>query len=230
MQTEVSTEAILLLVKFRIFEALRYLSHAERVAMFQRGFVRADIELKYSEGFNPRPKLSLPLPGSVGVESDGDLACIEILANKESVDLKFIQQQISDQMPRGCEIIDIEICGDRKIPIVERVSYIFELKSEIAEIINISTLSSELLAKDRLIVKRFKDKGSAKEVDIRKYLESIEFSDGVVRVGCKVSPDGSVRVDEVMSILGIEFGMLKSPVRRVDIKWSYTKTNLMSKA
>lgn len=224
MQTEVSTETILLLVKFRIFEVLRYLSHAERVTMFQRGFVRAGIEIKYSSGFNPRPKLSLPLPGCVGVESDGDLACIHIYASKECVGLKCIQQQISNQMPQGCEIIDIEVCGDKKTPIAEQVSYIFDLKTEIADQINIQAAASQLLAKDNLVVKRFKDKDSVKEVDIRKYLKNIEFTEGTVKVDCKITPKGSVRVDEVMGILGLEFGMLKSPVRRTDIKWSYSKT------
>ena len=223
MQTEVSTEAILLLVKFRIFGVLRYLSHAERVTMFQRGFARSGIEIRYSEGFNPRPKLSLPLPGCVGVESEGDLACITICAGKESVDLEHIQRQISDQMPQGCDIIGIEICGDKKTPIAERVSYIFDLKPEIAETIDIQAAASKLLATDKLVVKRFKDKGSVKEVDIRKYLENIEFAEKTVKVDCMVTPEGSVRVDEVMGVLGLEFGMLKSPVRRADIKWSYLK-------
>jgi len=225
MQTEVSTEAILLLVKFRIFGALRYLSHAERVTMFQRGFARAGIEIRYSGGFNPRPKLSLPLPGCVGVESEGDLACINICADKESVDLERIQRQISDQMPQGCDIIGIEICGDKKTPIAERVSYIFDLKTEIAKTIDIQAAASKLLAKDKLVVKRFKDKGRVKEVDIRKYLENIEFVEKAVKVDCRITPEGSVRVDEVMGVLGLEFGMLKSPVRRADIKWSYLKIN-----
>ena len=224
MQTEVSTETILLLVKFRIFGALRHLSHAERVTMFQRCFVRAAIEVKYSDGFNPRQKLSLPLPGSVGVESDGDLACIHIRASMESVDLKGIKEQISNQMPQGCQVIDIEICADTKTPIAEQVSYIFDLKTQIIHRTDIQAAASELLAKDSLVVKRFKDAGSVKEVDIRKYLENIEFTQtGAVKVVCKVTPGGSVRVDEVMEILGLDFNMLKSPVRRTDIKWSYLR-------
>ncbi len=225
MQTEVSTETILLLVKFRILGALRYLSHAERVTMFQRCFVRAGIEIKYSEGFNPRQKLSLPLPGSVGVESDGDLACIHIYSGKENVDLERIGRQISNQMPQGCEVIDIEICAGTKSPIAEQVSYIFDLKTGIIhQIVDIRAKASEFLAKDSLVVKRFKDESSVKEVDIRKYLENIEFTEGGrVKVVCKITTEGSVRVDEVMEVLGLDFNMLKSPVRRTDIKWSYLR-------
>jgi len=224
MQTEVSTETILLLVKFGIFGALRHLSHAERVTMFQRGLVRAGVEVKYSGGFNPRQKFSLPLPGSVGVESEGDLACIIVHASKECVDLKNIQRQISEQMPQGCQIIDIEICGDKKTPVAEQVSFLFDLKAEVTDQIDVQAAALEAMAKDSLVVKRFKDKGRVKEVDIRKYLENIEFAETIVKVDCKITPKGSVRVDEVMGILGLEFGMLKSPVRRTDIKWSYSRT------
>ena len=47
--------------------------------MFDRALVRAQIKLKYSEGFNPRPKLSLPLPRSVGVAAEDDLFCVGLV-------------------------------------------------------------------------------------------------------------------------------------------------------
>ena len=62
-----------LVVKFRISGSLSYLSHRETMTMFDRALVRAQVKLKYSEGFNPRPKLSLPLPRSVGIASDAEL-------------------------------------------------------------------------------------------------------------------------------------------------------------
>ena len=61
------------IVKFGIKGNLRFLSHAETIRLFERACVRAGIKLVYSQGFNPHPKLSLPLPRTVGVESDDDL-------------------------------------------------------------------------------------------------------------------------------------------------------------
>jgi radical SAM-linked protein len=42
--------------------------------LFQRAFQRAGFRLKHSQGFNPRPMVSIALPMSVGVES-----CCELL-------------------------------------------------------------------------------------------------------------------------------------------------------
>ncbi|MBW7991664.1 MAG: DUF2344 domain-containing protein, partial [Planctomycetes bacterium] len=63
----VSNETIMLVIKFRIGGPLRFISHAQTLSVFQRACVRAGIEIRYSQGFNPRPRLSLPLPRPVGV-------------------------------------------------------------------------------------------------------------------------------------------------------------------
>ncbi|MBN2271219.1 MAG: DUF2344 domain-containing protein, partial [Sedimentisphaerales bacterium] len=62
-----------MLLKFRIWGNLRFLSHAETMKVFQRACARAGLDVAHTEGFNPRPRLSLPLPRSVGVESDEEL-------------------------------------------------------------------------------------------------------------------------------------------------------------
>ena len=47
----------------------KYMSHLYLMRTFQRAFTRADIAIKYSEGFNPHPKISIVAPLSLGVES-----------------------------------------------------------------------------------------------------------------------------------------------------------------
>ena len=67
-----------------------YISHLDLMRLFQRAFKRAGLHLTHTQGFNPRPSVSIALPLSVGVESgcelldfdlDGDnLSCGEICA------------------------------------------------------------------------------------------------------------------------------------------------------
>ena len=45
-----------------------YISHLDMMRTMQRVFARAGLELKYSEGFNPHPQISIALPLSVGTE------------------------------------------------------------------------------------------------------------------------------------------------------------------
>ena len=46
-----------------------YISHLDLMHTMQRAFSRAGYELKYSEGFNPHPQISIALPLSVGASS-----------------------------------------------------------------------------------------------------------------------------------------------------------------
>lgn len=67
-----------------------WISHLDLMRVFQRAFKRAGLMLTHTQGFNPRPSVSIALPLSVGVESvcelldfdlDGEpVACDEILA------------------------------------------------------------------------------------------------------------------------------------------------------
>ena len=46
-----------------------WISHLDLMRLFQRAFKRADLPLKHTQGFNPRPSVSIALPLSVGVDS-----------------------------------------------------------------------------------------------------------------------------------------------------------------
>ena len=59
-----------------LFEKLgnaRYISHLDLMRVFQRAFKRAGLPLTHTQGFNPRPSVSIALPLSLGVESRCEL-------------------------------------------------------------------------------------------------------------------------------------------------------------
>ncbi|MDD3776811.1 MAG: TIGR03936 family radical SAM-associated protein [Actinomycetota bacterium] len=55
--------------KFKKIEDYRYLSHLDMVRFIIRGLGRAGMDLEYSQGFNPKPKISFSHPTPLGVES-----------------------------------------------------------------------------------------------------------------------------------------------------------------
>ena len=60
-----------------------WMSHLDLMRLFQRAFKRAELPLKHTQGFNPRPSVSIALPLSVGVSSrcellDFDLDGVEV--------------------------------------------------------------------------------------------------------------------------------------------------------
>lgn len=50
-----------------------YISHLDLMRLFQRAFKRANLPLTHTQGYNPRPSVSIALPLSLGTESHCEL-------------------------------------------------------------------------------------------------------------------------------------------------------------
>ena len=55
-----------------------WISHLDLMRLFQRAFQRAKLPLKHTQGYNPRPSVSIALPLSVGVASHCELLDFEL--------------------------------------------------------------------------------------------------------------------------------------------------------
>ena len=208
----------LILVKFRVRGNLRFLSHAETVRVFQRACARADIVTAYSQGFNPRPKLSLPLPRSVGVETDDDLLCLSVEADASSFDSEQFKVKLAEQLPDGCELLAVSVAEDKK-PNAVSATYMLVIRPEYLDD-NLKARIDNLLASETLNLERRIDaRGNTRNIDVRSFLESIEFDDGRITVECNISPAGSIRVDEILNLLELDAEKLAAPIRRTMVQW-----------
>lgn len=63
-----------------------WISHLDLMRLFQRSFKRAGLQLSHTQGYNPRPSVSIALPLSVGVESCCELLDFELVGDKPSND------------------------------------------------------------------------------------------------------------------------------------------------
>ena len=59
-----------------------WMSHLDLMRLFQRAFKRAELPLTHTQGFNPRPSVSIALPLSVGVESVCELLDFDLEGEK----------------------------------------------------------------------------------------------------------------------------------------------------
>lgn len=75
-----------------------YISHLDMMRTMQRVFLRAGVPLKYSEGFNPHPQLSIVLPLSVGMSSVCELMDFRL---KDDCDLAELPAILNSAMPEG---------------------------------------------------------------------------------------------------------------------------------
>ena len=85
-----------------------------------------------------------------------------------------------------------------------------------------------LLESDNLDVRRWTTKkrsrngtrgSTAKNINVRGFLESIELDYDSIIVECKITPAGSIRIEEILSLLGLDIEKLASPIRRTSVQW-----------
>ncbi len=97
-------EMIPVRIKFTKKGNLMYISHLDLAKTMQRIMVRADINIWYSEGFNPQPKLVFAVPLPVGVESDCELLDIRIT---KQMPLEEVRARLERNFPDEMKILDV---------------------------------------------------------------------------------------------------------------------------
>jgi len=58
-----------------------------------------------------------------------------------------------------------------------------------------------------------------KNIDVRGFFESIELGPDGIIVECKITPAGSIRIEEILKLLDLDDEKLALPVRRASVQW-----------
>ena len=82
-----------------------YISHLDLMHVLQRVFLRAGYQLKYSEGFNPHPVISIAVPLSVGAASECELLDFTLL--DEVIDFAELIERVNAKMPEGIKALKV---------------------------------------------------------------------------------------------------------------------------
>lgn len=97
-------------VRFSRDERVKYITHLDLMRLWERALRRAKIDLAYSEGFTPHPRLSLAAPLAVGVTSSAEL--LDLFLNSRISPLE-LTRRVSPQLPAGVEVLEVQEVGLR---------------------------------------------------------------------------------------------------------------------
>ena len=86
-----------------------WISHLDLMRLFQRAFKRAQLPLTHTQGFNPRPSVSIALPLSVGVESHCELLDFDL--DGESVPMDSILERLNARVVEGVKVRSVYDTG-----------------------------------------------------------------------------------------------------------------------
>ena len=192
-------------INFSRGEEIQFLSHLDLMRLWERILRRAELTLAYSEGFHPRPRLSLAAPLSVGVTSEAEL--MDVFLIHWTVPNVFISQVVR-QLPRGLSIKDVWLVGLEVPSLQSQVSYA-EYTSSIEvdnEIRDVDLSLQNLLSAKELPWHHYRDTG-VRYYDLRTLVDDIwliSFSNSLCTIGMRLRCDsrGTGRPEQVTKALG----------------------------
>ena len=82
-----------------------WISHLDLMRVFQRSFKRAGLPLTHSQGYNPRPSVSIALPLSVGVESACELLDFEL--DGYEVSCEEMRDRLNETLVSGVKVLEV---------------------------------------------------------------------------------------------------------------------------
>jgi radical SAM-linked protein len=191
-------------VRFKRGEEIKFISHLDIIRLWHRALRRAGIELAYSEGFNPHPRISLAAPLALGITSEAEL--MDVFINKNISPHSFTAL-VSRQLPSGIEILQVYQIAPILPSLQSQVryaQYTVEIKEEAK---NIEAAIASLLAQEHLPWQHQRDTGP-KSYDLRTliddlWLDSWHDNCGVIGMRLRCSSSGSGRPEQVIKALGL---------------------------
>ena len=96
-------------IQFAKYGKMIYIGHLDIMRYFQKALRRADVDLAYTQGYNPHPILSFAAPLGVGITSCGEYADLEVNSSGSS---KEMLARLNEVMVPGMEIIDYRVLPD----------------------------------------------------------------------------------------------------------------------
>ena len=209
-----------LLLKFKVMGKLRYLSHRETMSVFERALIRGGLDLYFTQGFNPRPKISLPLPRSVGLACADDMFCAELIAGGDSAG--SIKEKIQMKLPDGIEVTDVRLVAGRVRPQATKAAYGFTFEGDCETLKSkADEIKSKIASKEELFVTRTGGKGKIpRQINVLPFIDSLDYHGDELCVWCNISGGGTVRVEELVDILQIDRSEMVGPVTRKEVVYS----------
>lgn len=181
-------------IKFSKHGNTRYVGHLDIMRYFQKAMRRADIPIRYSEGFSPHQIMSFASPLGLGIESDAEYLDIEIteyIAREDAID------RLNVVMCEGIRILDWKKLDDKAktgMSVVDSADYLAVCECE----------DIEKLCKEEIIVEKETKSGETKQVDIKPMIYDIRIVPDGIYMHIAQGSSANLKPDILMSVLGIK--------------------------
>jgi radical SAM-linked protein len=193
--------------RFAKGEAVKYISHLDLMRALERGMRRARLPLAYSQGFNPRPRVSYASALSVGHTSEAELMAVALTQPMDPAELR---QALNASLPEGLQILQAWVAPPHKpktsLGEIDTAEYIVAVVGAL-EGVDLEKRAGEFMAQDEARITRVRDKG-AKDIDLRPLVGAVtvaraDAQQAELHLRLRTGSSGGARAEEVLEALGI---------------------------
>ena len=149
-----------------------WMSHLDLMRLMQRAFKRAGLPLTHTQGFNPRPSVSIALPLSVGVESVCEILDFDL--EGELPPMETIQTRLNAVLVPGVAVRQVYTEG-RKIRDLALLRCQLGLEYDGGIPAGATDAIATLFARESLMVEK-KSKNGIREQDIRPMIRELSVA------------------------------------------------------
>lgn len=180
--------ALKIRIKFSKNANVRFLGHLDIMRAFQRAFIRADIKMVYSEGFNPHQKMSFAQPLGVGITSTGEYIDAEIA---DGQNLEVVKKRLNDSC-QGCfDIFSIKELPERApnaMASVKYASYLIKFTDGFTPDVK------GFMSQDQILTEK-KTKSGVKEIDIKPHIFKCDLKDDGLFILVSAGSESNIKPD-----------------------------------
>ena len=197
-----------------------YISHLDLMRLFQRAFKRAGLLLTHTQGYNPRPSVSIALPLSVGVESSCELLDFDL--EGEKVSCEEICARLNAALVSGVRVKAVYEDG-AKLRHLALLDCVVELEYDDGIPCGAADAVAALFARPSLVLEK-KGKNGITQQDIIPMIRSLQVKEKdrntlaiVARICCQNPTLNPAQIAAAVSTCLPEFAPDHSVCRRIEI-------------
>lgn len=208
-------------IKFNKYGHLKFIGHLDTMRYFQKLIRRADIDIKYSEGFSPHQIMSFAFPLGVGMCSEGEYVDIEVnsLVSEEDV-----LNRLNNATVEGIDILKVILLPDdakNAMASIGFADYRIDFYEDSYPEFDIAGAIRDFYELRDVIPVVKKTKKSTREIDLKEGIEELYYKDSSIYMKVKAASGDNIKPELVLTSLyefmNKEFDELDVIVTRLEL-------------
>ncbi len=209
-------------IKFSKQGPLRFIGHLDVMRYFQKVMRRAEVPIRYSEGFSPHQIMSFASPLSVGLTSSGEYMDIEVLSTESS---KTMVERLNAVSADGIRVLSYRLLPDtakNAMSSVAAADYTMWFKEGYVPEDEDSFYERFLAFCGQASIETVKQtKKGEKTVDLKPYLYEVRRTDNGVFLKLSAGSAANVKPEQVMEAfyhsLSEEYPLFAFQIQREEV-------------